>query len=90
VLVAWRIPENARLADPEFYGYSDLGGYPMLALLVPFLWLLIIVFAIAALVVFILGKLGAPAQFQNITWAIAGVVILIWVLQHVLPLAGVH
>jgi hypothetical protein len=63
----------------------------MLALLVPFLIMLIVVCGIAWLAAWIISNIpGAPGGAARIIWAIAGVVILIWVLQHVLPLAGVH
>jgi hypothetical protein len=52
----------------------------MTALLISFLIFLVIVCVVTALVAFILDKLGLP--FSNFAWALAGIIILIWVLEH--------
>ena len=56
----------------------------MTALLIAFLIFLAIVCVVTALVAFILDKLGLP--FGNYAWALAGIVILIWVLEHLVAL----
>jgi hypothetical protein len=53
------------------------------SLLVSFLILLLIVCVIAALVIWILSNIpGVPPWSRNVVLAIAGLVILIWVIQH--------
>lgn len=53
-------------------------------LLVAFLIFLIIVCVVAALAAFILSNIpGIPAWAPKVVWAIAGVVVLIWLLEHV-------
>lgn len=63
----------------------------MLTLLVSFLIFLVIVCIVAAVVVWILQNIpGVPPFAPRIVWAIAGIVILIWILQRALPALGVH
>jgi hypothetical protein len=62
----------------------------MLSLLVAFLIFLIVVCVIAAIVVWIISNIpGVPPFAPRIVYAIAGVIILIWLLQH-LGSFGVH
>lgn len=58
-----------------------------MAILISFLIFLVIVCVITALVVFILDKLGVP--LGNYAWAVAGIIILIWILQHLSALRSV-
>lgn len=52
-------------------------------LLVAFLIFLLIVCVIAALVAFVLSKIpGVPAWASNVVWAVDGLVVLIWILEH--------
>jgi hypothetical protein len=63
----------------------------MLSLLVSFLIFLVIVCIVAAIVVWILQNIpGVPPFAPRIVWAIAGIVILIWILHRALPALGVH
>jgi hypothetical protein len=65
-------------------------GVKMLSLLVAFLIFLLVVCVIAWLVTWILSNIpGAPPAAARV-WAIAGIVILIWVIQRALPAFGVH
>jgi len=62
----------------------------MLALLVAFLIMLLIVAVFAGVVVWILSNIpGVPPFAPRIVWAVAGIIVLIWLIQH-LPSAGVH
>jgi hypothetical protein len=62
----------------------------MISLLVAFLIMLLVVCVIAALVIWILGNIpGVPPWTRNVVLAIAGIVVLIWLLQH-LAAFGVH
>ena len=56
-------------------------------LLVAFLIFLVVLVVITAIVVFILQKLAVPPLFINIVYAVAGIILLIWILQH---LAGIE
>ncbi len=63
----------------------------MLTLLVSFLIFLLIVCVIAALVIWILGNIpGVPACGRNVVLAAAGVVVLIWIVEHFGRYAGIH
>lgn len=63
----------------------------MISLLVSFLILLLVVCVIAAIVVWIIGNIpGAPPFTRNVVYAIAGLIVLIWLLKNVLPLLGFH
>jgi len=60
------------------------------SLLVSLLIFLLVVCVFAALVVWILGKIpGMPAWAGNVAWAVAGIVVLIWLIDH-LAAFGVH
>ena len=62
----------------------------MLSLLVAFLIFLVIVAVVAAIVSWILQNIpGIPPFAPRIVWAVAGIVVLIWILQH-LGSFGVH
>lgn len=62
----------------------------MLSLLVTALIFLLVVCLIAAIVAWILSNIpGLPAWSSRIVWAVAGIVVLIYVLDHVSAL-GVH
>lgn len=62
----------------------------MISLLVSALILLLVVCVIAAIVVWILGNIpGVPAWAPRVVWAIAGLIILIWIIEH-LGVLGVH
>jgi hypothetical protein len=62
----------------------------MISLLIAFLIMLLVVCVIAALVIWILGDIpGVPAWARQVVLAIAGIVILIWLLQH-LAAFGMH
>ena len=62
----------------------------MLSLLVTFLIVVLVVCVVAAIVVWILGNIpGVPGWAPRIVWAIAGLVLLIWILEH-LGSFGVH
>ena len=63
----------------------------MLSLLVAFLIFLLIVCVIAAIVIWILSNIpGVPPFSRNIVLAIAGIIVLIWLLQHFGSYAGIH
>ena len=61
------------------------------ALLIHFLIFLVIVCAVAAIVAnWILPNIdGVPAFMPRIVWAIAGIIVLVWVLEVALPALGV-
>jgi len=62
----------------------------MLSLLVAFLIFLVIVFVIAAVIAYILSNIpGVPPFAPRIVYAVAGIVVLIWLVQH-LGAFGVH
>lgn len=62
----------------------------MVSLLVSALIMLLVVCVIAAIVCWILGNIpGVPPWATRVVWAIAGLVILIWILEH-LGSFGVH
>jgi hypothetical protein len=63
----------------------------MLSLLVSFLIFLLIVCVIAWIVAWILSNIpGAPPMASRVVWAVAGIIILIWVIAHFAPMAGLH
>lgn len=63
----------------------------MLSLVVAFLIFLLIVAVIAALVIWILGNIpGVPPWSRNVVLAIAGIVVLIWIVEHFGRYAGIH
>lgn len=63
----------------------------MLEALVAFLIFLLIVCAIAALVSWILSNIpGIPAWSRNVVLAIAGILVLIYIVQHFGRYAGIH
>jgi hypothetical protein len=58
-------------------------------LLVSFLILLLIVCIIAAVAVWILSNIpGVPPWSRNLVWAIAGIVILIWLINNLGAITG--
>lgn len=63
----------------------------MLSLLISFLIVLLVVCVIAWLVAWIISNIpGAPAGARNIVYAVAGIILLIWVLYHIGPALGIH
>jgi hypothetical protein len=42
---------------------------------------ILIVIAVVGVIVYLLGLLPMPAPFRNILWAVAAILILLWVLQ---------
>ena len=63
----------------------------MLSLLVGFLIFLVIVCVIAALVIWILSNIpGVPPWARNVVLAVAGIAVLIWLLDHFGRYAGIH
>ena len=51
--------------------------------IISFLIFMLIVFVIAAVVVFILSNIpGAPAFASNVVWAIAGIILLVYLVEH--------
>lgn len=55
-----------------------------MALVIAFLIFILIVCVLAALVAWILSNIpGVPAWAPKVVWAVAGIVVLIWVLQHI-------
>lgn len=59
------------------------------AVLIHFVIFLVIVCAVAAIVCkWILPAVGAPAVIINIVWAIAGVIVLVYLLEVILPAFG--
>jgi hypothetical protein len=55
----------------------------MLSLLVAFLIFLLVVCVIAAIATWIISNIpGAPPWSSRLVWAVAGIIILIWVIGH--------
>ena len=62
-----------------------------MSLVIAFLIFLLIVCIIAGLVAWILSNIpGVPPWAQRVVWAVAGIVILLWVLQHVGALEAIR
>ena len=62
----------------------------MLSLLVAFLIVVVVVCVFAAIVAWILGNIpGVPPWAPRVVWAIAGLIVLIWLLEHISAL-GIH
>jgi hypothetical protein len=61
----------------------------MLEFVVSALIALFVICVVAAIIYFILQKIGVPAPFPNYVWAAAALVFLIWLLKNIGAL-GVH
>jgi hypothetical protein len=61
----------------------------MRAFIVSALFVLLVIAVFAAIVYFILQKIGVPQPFLNFVWAGAALVFLIWLLNNISAI-GVH